>query len=388
MITYIIFIIMVVGIVLSIIMCVPYPGKFKRWKLYSQMCERETIIECGCSDWRLWIVRGVALVGMCWAALMVYDFCRQPMDFLKMEGIYLAAFALHFLAYLRLDRKYYFCPRGLWIGQIKEEPIPYEEVEIVRKWLAAAPFSGVRGNCLFVMRVKGKKFRVMLPKEDEEEMEAGKSEQSLIFGWLPQPEKRRWEKGEPWMRLGGAVLLAAGIVMACIFGILACVGLGAGQQMPEVSSQYKQVFMEEQAPYGEITTIYEGKGGRLYALVDDCCSVNVYTKNGRFLFAYKAPLGKKGMVRLAVREPYVYLKNRDDMVYTYKDTEFIERESLADFRKKNNVPFVEEYENLEKAKLLQGSFQRIFGDNAVPWMFLGILLLLCGLTIYNKGREA
>lgn len=383
----ILFIIMTAGIVLSIIMCVPYPGKFKRWKLYRQMCERETVIECGCSDWRLWIVRGVALACMCWAALMVYEFCRQPMDFLKMGGSYLTAFALHFSAYLRLDRKYYFCPRGLWIGQIKGEPIPYEMVVVVRKWQAAAPFSGVRGNCLFVMRVKEKKFRVMLPKEDEEELEAGESEQSLIFGWLPQPGKRRWEKGKPWMRLGGAGLLAAGIAMTCIFGLLSCVGLGAGQQMSETSSEYKQVFTEEQVPYGDITTIYEGKSGRLYALVDDCCSVNVYTKDGRFLLAYKAPLGKNGTVRLAVLEPYVYLKNRDDIVYTYKGTQFVERESLADFRGKNDVPFVEEYENLEKAKILQSPFERFCGDNAVPWMLLGILLLLCGLTLYNKGKD-
>lgn len=378
--------IMVIGIIPSILMILPYPEKYRREKQYRENREKTEIIECESSDWKLWILRGVALIVMCMTAFAVYDFCDSIKDFFMAGILYLIGFIVHFFTYLQLDRKYYFSPHGVWVGEIAGKPVNYDELEVIKKWRTSMPFSGVYGNWMFTMRIRGKRYRVKIVTiQAEDDIELKKMDDSeRLFLWLPESKQKEWsEEKKRVLRILGKLILAVSVSMVCVFGVLTCLGTGLGQKLSEPQAQ---VLTDEQAVYGEITTIYEGNDERLYALFDEFASVNVYTQNGEFLYAYRIPLGKKGAVQLAVKEPYVFIKNRNDIIYTFKEKQYLGKESLQNFLEKNKIEFLDDGESMEDSKIIRKDRKLLTGDAAVPYLFLGIVFLIVGATLYNKGR--
>ena len=239
---------------------------------------------------------------------------------------------------------------------------------------------------MFTMRIRGKRYRVKIVTiQAEDDIELKKMDDSeRLFLWLPESKQKEWsEEKKRVLRIFGKLILAVSVSMVCVFGVLTCLGTGIGQKLSEPQAQ---VLTDEQAVYGEITTIYEGNDERLYALFDEFASVNVYTQNGEFLYAYRIPLREKGAVQLAVKEPYVFMKNRNDIVYTFKEKQYLGKESLQNFLEKNKIEFLDDGENMEDSKIIRKDRKLLTGDAAVPYLFLGIVFLIVGATLYNKGR--
>ena len=254
---------MLIGIIPSILMILPYPEKYRREKQYRENSEKTEIIECESSDWKLWILRGVALIVMCITAFAVYDFCESIKAFFMAGILYLIGFVVHFFTYLQLDRKYYFSPHGVWVGEIAGKPVNYDELEVIKKWRTSMPFSGVYGNWMFTMRIRGKRYRVKIVTiQAEDDIELKKMDDSeRLFLWLPESKQKEWsEEKKRVLRIFGKLILAVSVSMVCVFGVLTCLGTGIGQKLSEPQAQ---VLTDEQAVYGEITTIYEGNDERL-----------------------------------------------------------------------------------------------------------------------------
>ena len=386
---YFIVTIMVIGMIPSTLMILPYPAKLERKGQYEKACQEQELIRCECSDWRLWVVRGLLLVAMFIATGRIFYECETWVEILAMCALYLAAFTLHYAVYLRLDRKYYVSPQGLWINKVQGMPVPYEQVEILRIWRTTAPFTGCSGNLKVRIKLETRNYTMTVPYagDDEDDPDTSKpdSVQQKVLEWLPKQEqaKRPKRQGDLLRRIGIATILA-GIAVMVVSGILVARGLGVGQGVYDAS--YKSVFLEEQARYGEISTIYEDNDGLLYALFEAFACVNVYDADGTFQYAYKVPVGINGDVEFAVQGPYMYIKNRDDNVYIYRGKTFEKETSLEKLQETVKLTFVEEESNMEKADILRKHSGLLPGDEALPFLFLGIAFVICGGVMYNKGR--
>ena len=120
-----------------------------------------------------------------------------------------------------------------------------------------------------------------------------------------------------------------------------------------------------------------------YALFEENASVNVYQGNGEFLYAYKIPAGKNGSVEMAIDEPYVYIKNRDDKVFIYCEKQFENIISLED-AKKQQIDFVEYEDNLDKGDLIRTKKDLFFMRNKALLMILGLVLIIGSIPLISR----
>ena len=51
----------------------------------------------------------------------------------------------------------------------------------------------------------------------------------------------------------------------------------------------------------------------------------------------------------------------------------------------NKIEFLDDGENMEDSKIIRKDRKLLTGDAAVPYLFLGIVFLIVGATLYNKG---
>lgn len=72
---------------------------------------------------------------------------------------------------------------------------------------------------------------------------------------------------------------------------------------------------------------------------------------------------------MAVKEPYVFIKNRNDIVYTFKEKQYLGKESLQNFLEKNKIEFLDDGENMEDSKIIRKDRKLLTGDAAVPYLF-------------------
>ncbi|MCQ4635517.1 hypothetical protein NE619_02145 [Anaerovorax odorimutans] len=388
---YLIITIMIAGIILSAAMLLPYPTRFRRKACLAEHSEEEEIIECEYSNWKLWILRGLALVVMAVAAEQIYDACEAAADYFAMCLLYIAAFVLHYLIYLKLDKKFYFSSKGFWAETVSGMPVPYEQIEVIKAWKTTAPFTGCHGNLKLRIQVQAKRsYTITVPREEAGDEAAACqqwTDQQKILAWLPKsgPDQFTDEKKNGLKRIG-IIIAVIGTVMVIVFGILTCLGIGIGNSLQGDEQDYKTVLDEEQALRGTIDAIYEDEKGQLYALFRNFACVNVYDDEGTFLYAYKVPKGQKGSFEFAVQEPYVYIKNKDDIVYVYKEKQFLNKVPLKELFDQTQLVFIADGENPEKSHLIRSAPYPFSGEQALPYMFAGIAVIILGLALYNKGR--
>lgn len=382
------FIIMAVGIFLSIIMKLPAPDRYKRDHLYNWKKQSMEIIECESSSWWIWILRGIFLVIMILATVDCYE-CENFSARVPMYAVYAVAFFLHYIAWIELDRKYYITESGLWVGKADSELIRFQDVRVLRIWKTAVPLTGCHGSVKVRIKTKRRQYVMLLPEPDDEESGNGCdeviSEQEKVLQWLPNPEKK--EAGIKWKKTqkhAGVVIIIAGISMFLIFGGLTIRGTGAGMQSSNKSGE-PSILQKEQALHGMADAALENADGTLYVLFEDFACINVYGEDHAFRYAYKVPEGERGSIRFAVRGSHVYIKNRDDTVYVYHGRQFEEELPLNEAMEKREINFVEDGQGLEKVSAVRSSGM-FDGDEALPYMLLGIPVCLFGGFLYNRGR--
>ncbi len=111
-------ILMSVGVALSAVMALPRPSKIKTKKEKGNATRNETgeVLEGECSDWKLWIIRGLCLVAMAIATQRLYESSGTVKEVLAWCFMYAGAFLAHYGVLLVLKRRYYFSPKGIWIN--------------------------------------------------------------------------------------------------------------------------------------------------------------------------------------------------------------------------------------------------------------------------------
>lgn len=379
---YIILAIILILILLSITMQLPYKGRRKRDKLYLEKSEKENIIIGDNKHWMLWIIRGILLILMCVIAEQVYIACENPKEYLIAVILFCFVFILNYVVFLPLDREYYFSEHGLWIKMLKDEPIPYNEIVFKKIWMTSAPFSGCNGDLKIRFAYNGKKYTAKIIGLTDDDGETDSSRHDTVLAWIDGKTGTQTEKTPGnFVKKTGEIFIAVGIVMVLLFGFQTIQGIGITDDVNKAT-----VAEHEQAIDGAITSIYKGKDENLYAFFNDFACINVYNKQGEFLYAYRVPKGKTGGVEYAVEEPNVYIKNRDAIVYIFSEKTFVKELPANNLEQSHKIRYIKEETGLNyisEIKTPRGSFA---GDSAIIWVFIGIVLIVMGSFIYNKGK--
>lgn len=385
---YVILVIMILGIIPSIAMILPYPDKFERkkneWKISENL-----IIEGECSEWKLWILRGCSLIVMIVMAERVYNFCTSGKSFFVAGIIYVLAFFLHYIIYIKLDTRYYLSEKGVWINRIEGVPISYDEIYIEKIWRTIAPFSGCAGNLKICYKLDYARHTITIPKSESKITFNNKllSEQELVLKWIFAAKKEKEsndEKKQRIFKIIGISTIITGLVMTMTFGCFLCKGMGIVEGTEKNS--YKNVLYKDQAFSCEIDTIYASKQGTLYVLFADVGCVGVYDKYGEFLYTYHVPKGKNGTIEFAIKNSHIYIKNRDDVVYIYENKKFLKKQDLDLLTSHETIDFVKDQSNMDMKNVIVRQNPIFYGDQALPYMLLGIILTIGGGAIYNRGR--
>ena len=230
-------ILMTAGIILSITMLIPYKEKIVRSKRYRDSSQGAKIIEADSSDWKLWLLRSALLGGMIFTTIDTYFAPHNYTILMLLLLLYGILFLLHFMIYRKLDRKYYFSQQGLWVGKIEGAPTPYGKLEVIKLRMTTAPFSGSNGNLEIYMRIKEKRYKAVIFKEDEEETGADLSDQQQVIEWLPNIKiKDPSETNKFNSKKLGMIIICTGAAMTVTFGLLTFIGLDAGQAISESAS--------------------------------------------------------------------------------------------------------------------------------------------------------
>ena len=374
--------IMVIGTIVSVTMTIPYRMKSKREKLFAMKSD-EKVIECETSDWKKWILRGILLVVMAASIMFIWEVGINNRISFLLYGIYVISFCWHFIIYVKLDRKYYFTQDGIWIDQITGEKISYDNLEIIKIWRTTAPFSGCSGNLKIRMNYNNKKYTAFLvPIEDEDGNED--TEIKMLLEWLPEPKyKGISDNRKQLYRRAGIICIIAGVSLVVFFGFKFAVLSGAFDNNGD-DLQVAAVVKEEYKGYARYAV--EDSKGNVYILIRNRGIVNKYNRSKVFLYAYKVPVGKRGYVSITIRNDYLYIKNRDDKVFIFNEEDFIETNSISELDKETGDQLTADNEMTEKLELFTKSLGYASGEGIEIWLFAGIILIILGGWIYNRGR--
>lgn len=227
-----------------------------------------------------------------------------------------------------------------------------------------------------------KKYTAKIIGLTDDDGETDSSRHDTVLAWIDGKTGTQTEKTPGnFVKKTGEIFIAVGIVMVLLFGFQTIQGIGITDDVNKAT-----VAEHEQAIDGAITSIYKGKDENLYAFFNDFACINVYNKQGEFLYAYRVPKGKTGGVEYAVEEPNVYIKNRDAIVYIFSEKTFVKELPANNLEQSHKIRYIKEETGLNyisEIKTPRGSFA---GDSAIIWVFIGIVLIVMGSFIYNKGK--
>ena len=380
---------MCIWTIASICLLLPYPGA-KDWEELLEKKRKETyVIECESAQRIYDIIRLLSLLVMaaCCFLLVEYLLLKEestiaelPITWWMLVGIYIPAVVVNYLAFLQVAREFYFTADGFWIDRIEGEPIKYEDITVLRTRITSGINIGDGRDLKIKFRIGSRTYVVKTECDDTEPglTNETKEQFNALLEWLPEPRKGDDPEWFENLKLRvGVLMLACGIMLTAVGGgsFLMCSGTGVGTHLDE-----GQISDKEQGWHADIMDIRTDSDGNRYELLEDFAAVNVYGDNDEFLYAYLFPKGEHGVISFTVDHDIVYVKNMEDVIYSYKGDKYLGEVEWGDLNK--------------RIRGTMGSFSEpkypypgpINTDTTSAAMLIGALMITLGVFVYKKSR--
>lgn len=304
---FIIYGLMLSGIVFLVFGNMLYPSKIKNYITYKNKSKLFDITEYNIITKLYVMIYVVLIILMCIVAVAVGYAVNGYKGLFFCIILYTVLFIGCVIVRKKEEKKIYICTEGAWLNISKGDIESYTLIEKSNEDI---------NDKLIEILIANKNYVLESNARDAAVRNALLSNKRLL------------------LKYSFAVLIKwIGIVVLILSLVFASYSTGAGQIRIGCLDDYKSIHYQEQAKYGQIEEVIKNDKGNYYVSYEGFSVVDVYDNQGEFLYAYKVPDVSQGEFTFALYDEKVYLKSRRDEVYIYKETLFLKKvlyENLTD----------------------------------------------------------